>query len=323
VEIDFDDEIRALIVLASLPNSWEAVRMAVSNSAGKSKLVYEDIRDLILSEEVRRRDAGEPSCSGSALNLETRGRGQERNFGRGRSKSRKGRSKSKSGQKPECWNCGKTGHFKRNCKELKNKTENDSANVVTEDVHDALLLSVDSPIESWVLDSGASFHTTPIREILENYVAGDFKKVYLADGTTLDIVGIGDVRIRVHNDSVWKLKKVRHVPELKKNLISVGQLDDEGHAITFHGGKWKISIGARVVASGYKTSTLYMTTNLRDTVAVADASGDSTLWHLRLGHMSQKGMKELLSKGKLPQLKSVESDLCEGCILGKQKMSVS
>ena len=27
VEIDFDDEIRALIVLASLPNSWEAMRM--------------------------------------------------------------------------------------------------------------------------------------------------------------------------------------------------------------------------------------------------------------------------------------------------------
>ena len=35
VEIDFDDEIRALIVLASLPNSWEATRMAVSNSTGK------------------------------------------------------------------------------------------------------------------------------------------------------------------------------------------------------------------------------------------------------------------------------------------------
>jgi hypothetical protein len=57
VEIDFDDEIRALIVLASLPNSWEAVRMAVSNSAGKSKLSYEDVRDLVLGEEVCMKDA--------------------------------------------------------------------------------------------------------------------------------------------------------------------------------------------------------------------------------------------------------------------------
>ena len=43
VEIEFDDEIRALIVLASLPNSWEAMRMPVSNSTGKEKLKYNDI----------------------------------------------------------------------------------------------------------------------------------------------------------------------------------------------------------------------------------------------------------------------------------------
>ena len=53
VKIEFDDEIHVLIVLASLPNSWEAIRMAVSNSIGKGKLKYDDIRDLILSEEVR------------------------------------------------------------------------------------------------------------------------------------------------------------------------------------------------------------------------------------------------------------------------------
>jgi hypothetical protein len=72
VKIDFYDEIRVLIILASLPNSWEAMRMAVSNSAGKIKLKYEDIQDLILSEGVRRRDVDETSRSSSTLNLETR-----------------------------------------------------------------------------------------------------------------------------------------------------------------------------------------------------------------------------------------------------------
>ena len=72
VEIDFDDEIRALIVLASLPNSLEAMRMAVSNSTGKKKLKYNDIRDLIIAKEIRRRDAGKISGSGSALNLEVK-----------------------------------------------------------------------------------------------------------------------------------------------------------------------------------------------------------------------------------------------------------
>ena len=57
VEIEFDDEVCVLILLASLSNSWEAMRMVVSNSARKSKLKYVDIRDLILSEEIHRRNA--------------------------------------------------------------------------------------------------------------------------------------------------------------------------------------------------------------------------------------------------------------------------
>ena len=74
IEIDFDDEIFVLIFLASLPNSWEAMRMAVNNSIGNSKLKYNDMRDLILAKEVRRRDASEYSGFGFALNLEHRGR---------------------------------------------------------------------------------------------------------------------------------------------------------------------------------------------------------------------------------------------------------
>ena len=107
VEIDFDNEIRALIVLASLLNCWEAMRMIVSNSTRKEKLKYNNIRDLILVEEIRKRDAGETSRSGSALNLETRGRGRgnDRNSNQGRSKSRnsnRNRSESRSGQQVQC-----------------------------------------------------------------------------------------------------------------------------------------------------------------------------------------------------------------------------
>ena len=88
VEIDFDDEICALIVLASLPKSWETMRTAVSNSTRKEKLKYNDIRDLILVEEIHKRDASETLGSSSALTLKTRGRGNDRNSNWGRSKSR-------------------------------------------------------------------------------------------------------------------------------------------------------------------------------------------------------------------------------------------
>ena len=73
------------------------------------------------------------------------------------------------------------------------------------------------------------------------------------------------------------------------------QLDDEGYSIHFHGRKWKVSKGAWILAHGHKMGTLYMTTNNRDTIVVADMGADSKLWH-----MSEKGMKVLLSKEKLP-----------------------
>ena len=73
------------------------------------------------------------------------------------------------------------------------------------------------------------------------------------------------------------------------------------------------------MARGKKTGTLYMTSSPRDTIAFADASTDTSLWNRRLGHISEKGMKILLSKGKLSELKSIDFDMCESCIFGKQK----
>ena len=88
VEIDFDDEICVLIILASLPNSWEAIRMAVSNSTVKEKMNCNDIRDLVLAEEIYRKDACETLGSSFTLNLKTRGRGNDINSNQGRSKSK-------------------------------------------------------------------------------------------------------------------------------------------------------------------------------------------------------------------------------------------
>ncbi|KAE8695627.1 Potassium transporter 10 [Hibiscus syriacus] len=298
VEIEFDDEVRALILLSSLPDSWNATVTAVSSSSGNSKLKFDDVRDLELSEEIRRRESGEASTS-SALHTESRGRTSEKNSNRSRSKSRRG--KSRTGDKDfTCYNCGKKGHFKRDCRALKKNTgAQESANMTEE--------------------TGASFHSTPCREIMKNYVSGDFGKVHLADDETLKIVGKGDIRLKLPNQTTWTLKGVRHIPGLKRNLISVGQLDGEGFSTTFSGCEWKITKGALVIARGKKTGTLYITSNLENIIVVADADGKSNLWHQRLGHMSEKGMKTLLSKGKLPDLKNVDVGLCEDYIFGKQK----
>ena len=75
-----------------------------------------------------------------------------------------------------------------------------------------------------------------------------------------------------------------------------------------------------VLSRGRKTGTLYMTSSPRNIIVIAEVSTDASLWHCRLGHISEKGMKMLLSKGKLPELKSINFDMCESCILEKHKM---
>ena len=82
----------------------------------------------------------------------------------------------------KCWSYGKTSHIKKHYITSKKKEENivDVANEITKEIHDALLLSVDNPIDSWVLDSRASFHTIAHHEIMESYVSRNFRKVYLA-----------------------------------------------------------------------------------------------------------------------------------------------
>ena len=168
------------------------------------------------------------------------------------------------------------------------------------------------------LESRASFHATSQKELFERYVPRNLEKVYLGDDQPCAIVGKGVIHVKL-NGSVWELKDVRHIPDLKKNLILVRQLANEGYTIVFQGDDWKISKGVMTVTQGKKSGTLYMTADARCLIAVVVGNETPKLWHQRLGHMSEKGMNIMHSKGKLPCLHSVEIDMCEDCILGKQK----
>jgi hypothetical protein len=56
VKVDFDDEVRALLILCSLPERWNGLVMAVSNSvSGSNTLKFDDVVGVILSEEMRRK----------------------------------------------------------------------------------------------------------------------------------------------------------------------------------------------------------------------------------------------------------------------------
>jgi len=231
--------------------------MAFSNSIfGSITLKFNDVVSAILSEEMRWKSSSE--TSGNALTTETRGRKMERGKSpRYRSKSRKGKSKSRLGI--VCWKCGKKGHLKKYCKSRKGKGDtqqetNHEANVTGDVLQDSLILSLENIIDAWVVDLGASFHATPDKKHFHDYVQGDFGQVQLDDDKPYKIIGMGTVFIKQHNENQWLLKEVRHVPNLKKSLISTGQLGGEGCITTFTYKTWKVTKGSLIIAKGERLS---------------------------------------------------------------------
>jgi hypothetical protein len=184
--------------------------------------------------------------------MENRGRQKDRGKGSwNRGNSRKGRSKSRLG-KIECWNCGKKGHLKKDCKAQKNQKDgqqekNQEPNVTGDVFQDALILSIDNIFESWVVYSRALFHATPHIKHFLDYVRGYFRQVYLGDDAPCKIVGMGKVKIKQRNGNQWLSKEVRHVLDLMKNLISTGQLESEGCISIFTDKVWRVTKGSLVI----------------------------------------------------------------------------
>jgi hypothetical protein len=56
----------------------------------------------------------------------------------------------------------------------------------------------------------------------------------------------------ISNGNQWLLKEIRHVPDLRKNLISTGQLASEGCVSIFTDKMWKVIKRSLVIEKGEK-----------------------------------------------------------------------
>jgi hypothetical protein len=101
------------------------------------------------------------------------------------------------------------------------------------------------------------------------------------------IVNIGTIRIRMHDGIVRTLKNVRHIPDLKKNLIFLGILDSLGYKYPDEGRVIRVSKGSLVMMQCNKVDGLYFLQSSTVTSSV-DVSSDTTrLWHMWLGHSKE------------------------------------
>ena len=232
------------------------------------------------------------------------------------------KSKSKGGKKSKakCWYCNKPGHLKKDCSKRKEaENNNKEANQVDSGMDDEVLIGEALPIcnisqdaDYWLLDSGASHHMIPHRNWFSSYETVDGSSVFMGNNASCQTVGIDNVKIKMYDGTIKTLSDVRHVPDLKKNLIYLGVLDLHGYNFTGQNGVLKVSKGALVVMKDEKVGNLYRlkgSTQVSEAAIVSDkAEEGSRLWHQRLGHMSEKGLQVLMNRKLLPDLKSLKLD---------------
>uniref|UniRef100_A0A2N9HJ44 Integrase catalytic domain-containing protein n=1 Tax=Fagus sylvatica TaxID=28930 RepID=A0A2N9HJ44_FAGSY len=133
-----------------------------------------------------------------------------------------------------------------------------------------------------------------VKNWFDTYRSINCGSVRMGNDATCTIIGMGTIKIKMSNGVVRTLEEVRHIPDMRKNLISLGTLDSKGYSYKSENGIMKVSKGAMVV------------------MTVAESEDDDTLlWHMRLGHMSEHGMRELHKRNLLTGIK-----------FGKQKWKI-
>ena len=74
--------------------------------------------------------------------------------------------------------------------------------------------------------------------------------VQMGNNATCPVIRIGTVKIKMFDGVVRVLSNVRHVPNLRKNLISLEEFDDLGYLYSSKGGIMKITKVALIVIEG-------------------------------------------------------------------------
>jgi len=152
----------------------------------------------------------------------------------------------------------------------------------------------------------------------------DTEIVLMGNNTQCKVAGIGTVHIKTHDGVVRTLSKVLHIPDMTRNLISLGTFKANGCRYSAENGVLKVIKGAMVLMKGLRQGSLYF---LQGTTVIGSAAVYTTLanvdnmklWHMRLGYISEKGMTILSKKGCLGSAGMGKLDFCEHSVDGKQK----
>ncbi|CAL2258040.1 unnamed protein product [Prunus armeniaca] len=137
-------------------------------------------------------------------------------------------------------------------------------------------------------------------------------------------ISSGDIKFHMKNNTVQTISNVFYIPDLKSNLISMGQLQERGYIIIIPQSQCQIHhpdkgliVEAKMTANHMFPLHIQYDAQKCLSTRVQDPTW---LWHLCYGHLSFKGLKTLHEKNMVEGLPKINcpTEMCEDCIVDKQ-----
>ncbi|KAG6391565.1 hypothetical protein SASPL_149321 [Salvia splendens] len=202
------------------------------------------------------KSVGESSFSGGQQNRSGtygRGRGQEKtkHGGRGFHKAENGKKCTHCGKsnheykdcwfkdKPKCHKCSRFGHLQKDCYANNQPQQQQYANFLEEKQSEEYMFYASQSKKQkdkdvWYLDSGCSNHTTGDESIFVSIDTSVNSQVKMGNGALVKAQGKGTISVDTKKGKK-RISDVLLVPDLRQNLLSVGQLIEHGYTVHFEG----------------------------------------------------------------------------------------
>jgi hypothetical protein len=144
------------------------------------------------------------------------------------------------------------------------------------------------PRNALYVDSGASHHMTSARQLFSNLKKQDSGlQVELGDDAKYSIARVGTIPFHLKLGNFLDFDDVLFVPGLKKNLLSILDMEDNGFAIEFKNQqvliKQKESSPNTALVIGVREGNLYKLQSKHVRALVYKSNNLCELWHKRMG----------------------------------------